>query len=252
MYVYTICYLGCVISIYSLMWSQFHTEGESWDLPYTFRLKCSVITNQRRVNPGYLCACTVESDVNLSALQEKYNIVHWHWVDPRQRRQVVELEGYSTHVRRDATVMCQYTEIATKCLTSPAYMFVCKHREQGHFSVFLSTTFQRGKWVRSKGKVICYIYAYVEKKSRNGGIAVLLSWLLKAAGLGQTVMVQNSNYTLEGTIKRRAAACHTNQMLSPVSVSELYKTVVSSPKFCEMWYTFDIMVSCDSQPASQS
>ena len=53
-------------------------------------------------------------------------------------------------------------------LTSHAYTVVRKCRELAYFSVLLSNTFQQGKWVRSKGKVVYYVYTYLEKKARNG------------------------------------------------------------------------------------
>ena len=64
---------------------------------------------------------------------------------------------------------------------------------------FYQTHFSGVNELEVKEKVVCYIYAYVEKKSRNGGI---------------TAIVHNNNHTLEATIKRRSAACHTNKMLS--------------------------------------
>ena len=59
-----------------------------------------------------------------------------------------------------------------ECLTSRAYTFVCKCREQAHFSVFYQTHFSKVSELEAKEKVICYIYVYVEKKSMNSGITI--------------------------------------------------------------------------------
>ena len=123
------------------------------------------------------------------------------WVDPHQCIQVVEFQE------------CFIP--ACNCHVSAcAYMFVCKCREQVHISVLLSTHFSWVSELEVKEKVIWYFYAYLEKKSRMVELpSVLLSLMLKATGFGQTMIVQNSNYILEETIKQRSAACHTNQML---------------------------------------
>ena len=57
-------------------------------------------------------------------------------------------------------------------LTSRAYMFIRKRRDQGHFRVLLSNTFQRLRGLEVKDKVVCYIHTFIEKKSRNSGIAI--------------------------------------------------------------------------------
>ena len=65
-------------------------------------------------------------------------------------------------------------------LTSRAYTFVRKRREQVCTSVLVSNTFHWVSELESKGKVVCYIYAYIEKKSRNGGIRCTYHQFLEA------------------------------------------------------------------------
>ena len=69
-----------------------------------------------------------------------------------------------------------HTNCDIERLTSRAYTLVHKCREQAHFSVLLSNTFQLGKPVRSKGKRhllrLRLCREEIEKKSRNGGITI--------------------------------------------------------------------------------
>ena len=44
--------------------------------------------------------------------------------------------------------------------------------EQAHFSVLHHTCFSEVSELEAKEKVVCYVYAYVQKKLRNSGIII--------------------------------------------------------------------------------
>ena len=59
-----------------------------------------------------------------------------------------------------------------ECLTSRAYHSYVNVGSKLTLACFYQTHFSRVSKLESKKKVICYIYAYIEKKSRNGGITI--------------------------------------------------------------------------------
>ena len=121
------------------------------------------------------CLCFLSCTFYMHLPLPWITLVCSNWVDSREH-----MKQWSFRIIPPMQERMQWSCVSTlklqhTCRTSNitcTHICTYKRKEQAHIILLLSNTFQQGE-LEAKGKVVCCVYTYSGKKSRNGGITII-------------------------------------------------------------------------------